>query len=248
MVRGRVAAGIGALAALAALVVAGCAGGGGGKALTPPKTTVAPYDTLRGEALWAVIPLRNESGTTQVDVMSMSDKLVAAVEQVEGVRALPLNRTLAAMRALEMQDVRSPGDARRVAQALGADGVLVGSITAYDPYLPLVGLSMALFPSAPAVAQGPVDPSRIAVAPTESRVLGGSVAADRPVSVVSEVYDARNHQVQMDVRAFAMGRTEPVSALGWERYLRSAVLFEEFAVFSGVERLVRQEWVRTAHP
>jgi len=244
----RVGAAVGRVAALAALLLAGCAGGGQGKPLTPPKTTVAPYDAVAGEPLWAVVPLRNETGTTQIDTLAISDKLVSAVEQAEGVRALPLNRTLAALRALGLADVRSPADARRIAQALGADGVLVGSITAYDPYHPVVGVSLALFPVAPPAARTPVDPARIALAPTESRVLGGTPNADRPVSVVSEVFDARNHQVQMDVRAYAVGRSEPASALGWERYLRSAVLFEEFAMFSGVERLIRQEWVRTAHP
>jgi hypothetical protein len=50
----------------------------------------------------------------------------------------------------------------------------------------------------------------------------------------------------MDVRSYAAGRTEPVSGLGWERYLRSAPLFEEFASFWVVDRLVSESWVRTA--
>lgn len=216
--------------------------------LTTPRTLTAPYDARDGEPVWAVVPLRNESGTTQVDVLGLSDKLVWAVEQVRGVRALPLNRTMAAMRALDLSAVRTPAEARRVAQALGADGVLVGSITAYDPYSPLVGVSLALFHVGPPSSPTRADPARLAAAPTESRVLPRAGAPDRAVAVVSEVFDGRNHQVQMEVRSYAAGRVEPLSALGWERYLRSASLFEEFAMFSGVERLIGQEWARVGEP
>jgi hypothetical protein len=234
--------------ALLSLVAWGCAGRPRDKPLTTPRSIVAPYDTARGEPVWAVLPLRNESGTTNADMLTMSDKLVWAVEQVRGVQALPLNRTIAAMRALDLPAVRSPAEARRIAHALGADAVLVGSITAYDPYHPVVGISLALFHASPPAAPYPTDASRIAAAPTESRVLPGVPAPERASALVSEVFDGRNHQVQMGVRAYAAGRTEPVSALGWERYLRSAALFEEFAIFSGVERLIGQEWTRLGRP
>ena len=52
------------IAALAGVVaVGGCANTP--KDIRPPSATVSPYDTSKGEVLWAVLPLRNESGTLQ---------------------------------------------------------------------------------------------------------------------------------------------------------------------------------------
>jgi len=218
---------------------------GGEPALTAPRTIVAPYDTSRGEVLWAVVPLRNESGTSLVDVGGMSDKLVAAVEQVEGVRCLPLNRTLQAMTVLGYSSLRTPADARSLAQAMGVDGVLVGSITAYDPYGPTLGLSLALYGRPGSMAQGrqPLDPRTLATKATETAPATWS-REEGPVAVVSQHLDAKNHQVQMDARAYAEGRLKGPSALGWRRYLASMDLFSDFGAYRAVDELIKQEWVR----
>jgi len=55
-----------------------------------------------------------------------------------------LNRTIAAMRALRMSDLKSPAEVRQLASELGVDGVIVGSITAWDPYdPPKLGIALA---------------------------------------------------------------------------------------------------------
>lgn len=231
------------LALLSALVASGC-GGPKGKPLTPPSVTVAPHDAASGEALWAVAPLRNESGTTALDELATTDRLVRAVDQVRGVRAVPLNRTLAAMRALGLERVGSQADAARLGRSLGVSAVVVGSVTAYDPYHPTVGLTLALFSESPPPAASRPDPSRIGLAPSDAGVLPEAGGRAVPVITVSETLDGRNHQVQMDVRSYAAGRTEPLSSLGWERHLRSAPLFEEFAAFWTVDRLVNETWIR----
>src|SRR5690606_19054749 len=89
--------------------------------------------------------LRNESGTSAVDQLAISDTLVATVTQARGLRALPLNRVLDAMAALEMAHPQTPADLDRLARTLGADGVIVGSITAYDPYEPIMGIALGLY-------------------------------------------------------------------------------------------------------
>lgn len=215
--------------------------------LVPPATIVAPYDTSLGQVLWAVVPPRNESGTTLVDPLVMGDKLVAAAAQIRGVIALPLNRTIDAMRALELAAVNSPDDARRLADELGVDGLIVGSITAYDPYEPVIGLSVALYARPGRLgppAHWEVDPRRLSTQPTEPPGLARGFA-QQPLGVVAEHLDAKNHQVQMDVRRYATGRHEAFSALGWRRYLASADLFAEFAAWHVMERLVELEWLRT---
>lgn len=215
--------------------------------LTAPKTIEAPYDTSRGEVLWAVAPLRNESGTKEVNIGEMSDLVVAAVEQVRGVRTVPLNRTIEAMRALELPALRTPSDARRLAQAMGVDGILVGSITAYDPYTPVLGISLALFARPGSLAdRGPnlLNPRKLQESPVDPGPAGSTQYSESPLVVVSEHLDAKNHQVLMDVQQYAVGRQSGRDSYGWERYTRSMVLYSEFAAFQAVDKLMRAEWIR----
>lgn len=239
-----------AVAVVVCVLAFGCARGDRDK-LTAPKPMLAPYDTVRGEALWGVVPLRNESGTSTVDVLDVSDKVVAAVAQVRGVRSVPVNRTIAAMRALKMTELVAPSDAARLAQEMGVDGLIVGSVTAWDPYRPTVGLALALYPRPGALNEkgpGGVDVDRLRFAPTDYQYFPRSSFADAPASVVSEFYDGANHQVLMDVRQYATGRHDPTSALGWRRYTASMPLFSEFAATQAVGRLVEHEWIRLARP
>lgn len=215
------------------------------QALTSPRTLTSPYDATAGEVLWAVVPLRNESGASHADELAMADKLVAAAEEAQGIRVVPLNRTIEAMRALGMRTVASPGDARRLATAMGVDAVLVGTITAYDPYTPRLGLALALFARPGAMAPTPVAmrPRDLSRSPTDGRPASPE-PPDRAIASASLHLDARNHQVQMDARDYAEGRIKGPSALGWRRYLASADLFADFAAYRGVEELLRSEWQR----
>jgi len=216
--------------------------------LLVPSTTTAPYDTSRGEPLLAVVPLRNESGTTAVDPLEISDKVVAAASQVLGVRTVPLNRTLAAMRALGLSDLASPAEARQLATQMGVDAIIVGSITAYDPYNPpKLGLALALYArpgSLTQLGEPLVDPRTLRYQPTEYQHFPRSNAPDAPASVISEYLDGKNQQVQSDLRNYANGRHDPSAALGWRRFLTSMDLYGEFAAWHGVHRLMDHEWLR----
>lgn len=215
--------------------------------LVAPRALVAPYDAAGGEVLWAVVPLANESGTSEADHSVVSDHLVAAIEEVQGLRCVPLNRTIAAMRGLKMDGLRGPGDVRRLAEAMGVDGVIVGAVTAYDPYTPVMGLSIALYarPGSMTRAGPDLDPHSLASRPTET---GGPRATlrDAPVATASENLDAKNHQVQMDLKSYATGRHDLPSALGWKRYTASMDLYTQFAAYHVVDRLLQSEWVRLA--
>lgn len=238
------------LVALAAVLLGGCAGDK--DRLTAPSEHIAPYDTSRGGPLWAVVPLRNESGTDAADSAAISDAVVGAVSQTRGLRALPLNRTLEAMRALGMQGIRDPTDIQKLAEAMGADGVIVGSITAYDPYEPVLGLSLALYArpgSLAARGTETIDTRKLTYQPTDYRFFPQSnFAGAGPASAASEHLDGKNQGVQMAVREYAAGRSDPGSALGWKRYLKSMSLFTEFAAWQTVGRLLDQEWLRLAAP
>lgn len=238
-----------AAAALGATIAStGCSSSGA--KLKAPEVLASPYDTSAGEVLWAVIPLRNESGTTLFDPSDVSDKVVAAAAQVRGVRVLPLNRTIAAMRSLKIASVSSPADARRLAQEMGVDGIVLGSISQYDPYdPPKLGLSLALYTRPGAMdrrGDARVDPRVLSVQPTDYNPFPGSSFTDAPASVVSEYLDGKNHQVLMDLKRYAEGRHDEHSALGWRRYLASMDLFSEFAAWRAVGGLLGHEWLRLA--
>jgi len=215
-----------------------------GPTLTPPEVLISPY---RAELspLWAVAPLRNESGTTTVDSLRVTDAIVAKVAEIKGISCLPLNRTIAAMRSLGMPSVESPADANRLMAALGADAIIVGTITAYDPYEPpKLGLSLALFGrGGPIGRTATVDPTTLQTAGSEAGSAGRAFSV-QPLSVTSQYLDALNHEVQMNVKRYAEGRQDQQSARGWQTYLTRMDLYTEFASWWTVYSLLQSERLR----
>ena len=217
--------------------------------LNPPDVLVAPYHAASGDVLWAVAPLANESGVSFVDTAMVADQIIHSVDQVRGLACLPLNRTLAAMRARGMTSVASPQDARALATALGVDGLIVGVIAAYDPYdPPKLGLKLALFARNPGVESASLDPLRLQISYTESDRRIATQYLTKPVATVSEHLDAANHEVQLEIRRYATGRHETESALGWKAIMASMDLYAQFASFVAVSRLIDQERIRLAQP
>jgi hypothetical protein len=235
----------GALAAL--MFVAGCAGHRG--ELQAPQVLVAPYNHVQGDVLWAVAPLANETGVSFLETGAIADQIVAKIDEVRGLSCLPLNRTLAAMRARGMRAITSPNDARVLADTLGVDGLIVGTITAYDPYdPPKLGLKLALFARNAGVETARMDPLRLQCSYTEQDRILAQQYLSKPVATVSEHFDGANHGVQMELRRYAHGRCEPDSALGWKSIMQSMDLYTQFAAYAAVSRLIDQERLRLGAP
>jgi hypothetical protein len=215
--------------------------------LTAPQPLVAPYDTRAGEVTWAVATPINESATSTVDPLQFGDSLCAAVEETRGLRCIPMNRTVMAMRELKLHAITTPAQARQLATLLGADAVLVTSITAYDPYTPEIGVAAALFARPGAMvpqAASHVDPRTLSRRTTESASAAPVSFGDRPASVISEHLDGRNHQVLLDLQTYACGRQQRDSALGWRNYLTSMPMYLNFAAYRTTQSLLDQEWIR----
>ncbi|MBL8999886.1 MAG: hypothetical protein JNK25_01970 [Phycisphaerae bacterium] len=228
-----------------AFLLAGCQGTPK-DALVPPQPTLAPYTGAR-EVTWAVVPPRNDSGASEVDTLAVGDALVAAAEQVRGVRCLPLNRTIEALRGLKMEAPQSAADARRLAQAMRVDAVLISTITAWDSYKPEIGIAAALFarPGALEVSPAATASSRdIQTSTTESSA--SFAASDAPLAMTSEHFDARNHQVLADLQTYATGRLKGPTALGWRSYASTSKRFTEFATYRTIQVLVQQEAMRVS--
>ena len=213
--------------------------------LVTPNVIQSPYDAAKGETLWAIAPLMNESGVSTIDTLAIADALAAAVSEVNGISALPVNRTLLAMNARQLKGIRTPREAQILAEAMKVQGVIVGSITAYDPYdPPKIGLTLALY-TTDVDTSTPVDPRQLSGAYSD-RNLPKSSFADAPSSVVSEHFDASNHNVLIALREFAYGRHDPNSALNWKRYTASMELYTEFAAYQCTRMLVQSERRRLA--
>ncbi len=230
----------------------GCETGDKRDRFAAPTAIVAPYDTSERDVVWAVLPPRNESGTSVVRTDIVGDELVAAVQQIRGVRCLPLNRSLEVARELGLEDgPRDSGDATRLAEALGVDGVIAASITAYDPYdPPIIGLALALYAKPGAMAETAsntdLDAFSLSMAFTDFGRFDGVRFGGDPVTTVSEHLDARDHAVLMTVKSFAEGRSDPTSAMRWRVYTASMELYTRFAAYHSVGRLIDQEWLRLA--
>jgi len=229
--------------ALLATLLAGC---NAEPRLQQPVTLQSPYPST-AEPLWAVAPLRNDSGASIADILRISDAVAAKVAEVRGLSVLPVNRTLAAMRALRLPAIDSPEDARRVAAVLGVDGLIVGSITAYDPYNPpKLGLTLALYGGEGTSTAPDIDPGVLTAAASESLPAASRTRAQPALATASVYLDAANHDVLARVQEYSQGRHDPRTALGWRGVLANMDLYTEFVAFDAVHALLRRESRRLA--
>ena len=238
-----------ALLLITTITTSGCAMSQDRDQMLPPGAIVSPYDTTSGDVLWAVIPPRNESGTSLANETDIGDAIVAAASGIRGIRCLPINRSLEAMRALGLtRGINSSGDAHNIAEYLGVDAVLAGSITAYDPYNPpVLGLALALYAKPGAMnnrSQTSLDSRALTMAFSDFGSYSGMNFAGEPVSVVSQHLSARDHGVLMAVKGFAEGRSDQNSALAWRVYTASMELYTQFAAHQTLGRLIDEEWLR----
>ena len=244
--RARTGAAFAAAMLLALMILSGCTPK---EILHQPDVLVSPYKASGGDVLWAVTPLANESGVSFVDTARIADDLVNSIDEVRGLSCLPMNRTLGLMRARGIRAVTSPQEARALANALGVDGLIVGTITAYDPYdPPKIGLKLALFARNPGVNSPDMDPLCLQVAYTEFDQKLASQYLTKPVAALSEHLDGANHEVEMQLRRYAEGRHDPDCALGWKSIMASMELYTRFAAFISVSRLIEQEHQRVSPP
>lgn len=204
----------------------------------------APYPA---DKLWAVAPLSNESGVSMVDTLHYSDLLAEQVAEIDGVDVLPVQRVLEAYRALDIAEVRSPGEAVALARLLGADGVIAGVIYSFDPYTPpRVGMTLQLY--ARALDPGESDPGgevmrKLEAAPSANNweALPGLLRSSQPVASVSRMYDASDNAERERLRYYAQGRGGRESALGWERFLIDMDLYMQYVYRRQLEQLLQQE-------
>ncbi len=229
------------LALLAAALLPAALGLGGCTTVrAKPVVLQAPYPT---ERVWAVVPFANETGVSTVDGMAMADRFVAEIEEVDGLRCLPLNRTLAAMRSLGMTTVRDLQQASTLMRTLQADGLVLGSVTDWDPDTPLrVGLAVEVLSAGDGNDARALDLAELTMPTSES--TGGAARATAQISQASRLVDGRNNETLDDLERYARGRSNPDSALGAKAYEMRIDLFSRYGAFAVVRELLEQEAAR----
>jgi len=188
---------------------------------------------------FAVAPVLNYSGEFELDPIKVADLLASELSCVQGVSVLPVNRVVAFLATQSKDQIESPAHALAVAEAVGADAILVAGITEYDAYTPTVGLALQMYtvprPSLPAF--DPVLASRVAQPLTFAEMAD----ALTPVGQVQIVYNGAHAHVVDAVRNYAKDRTECQNPFGWRQYLKVQTLFLRFCWYDAVDRLMAQQ-------
>jgi len=212
-------------------------------------TVRAPYPARQ---VFAVAPLRNESGSRYADGVRLADKLTQRLALVRGIDTLPVNRVLSAMNALGMQRVASKTDALQLRQVLGVDALVVGTITAYDPYNPpKLGLNLELYLDARFAWQGSeLDTRKLSSAATDRPAVAGDFAIrTQPVTAIAGYYDAADPNVQDLLAAYVAERGPNASdGVTLRRHNISIDLYSEFVSYQLTSQLLFAERLRLRRP
>ncbi len=171
--------------------------------------------------VWALAPAINLSGEQGPDPLLQADLVYQQLQQVRGLTVVPVNRVVEVYAGLRLDNVKSAEQAYLVCDLLGCDGLVVPTITAYDPYdPPKLGASLQLFRKPPSYARSEtIDPRELA----RAAALPPGQSLPRQPGFVQAVgmYDAANGSVRQAVFQYAQGRHDPVSPMGQREYLVS---------------------------
>jgi hypothetical protein len=194
----------------------------------------------RRAQVWAVAPAVDLSGQREVDAILQADLLYQQLQTVRGVTAVPVNRTAEVYASLGIVKVQSAEQAAIVCEMLGCDGLVVPTVTAYDPYNPpKFGASLQLFSgrraAAPAAGIDPREMTRRA-APVDDEALPAAGAGAFRQAV--GMFDAANGSVRDAVHAYALGRNDPLGPMGAKEYLASMDRYCGFAYHELIGELI----------
>jgi hypothetical protein len=201
--------------------------------------------TTKRRQVWAVAPVLNLSGERGVDPLLQADLVYQQLQQVRGVTAIPVNRVAEVYVALRIDRIATPEQAALVCDLLGCDGLIVPSVTIYDPYNPpKFGATVNLFIKPGAFARGAnVDPRELARRATPQQ---GDPIPTGNGDVVQAVgmFDATNGTVRERLAAYASGRTDPVGPLGQKEYSVKMERYCGFAYSELIEQLIASPKLR----
>jgi hypothetical protein len=189
---------------------------------------------------WAVAPAVNLSGQQEVDPLLHGDLVFQQLQQVRGLTVIPVNRVAEVYVSLGIDRLQNEQQAAVVCEALGADGLVVPTVTIYDAYNPpKLGAALQLFkPQGAVTAKAGLSPREIARQAAPSRDEPPPVAV-RFVQVVG-MFDAANGSTRSDLQYYAAGRFEPKGPLGVKEYLVNMDRYCGFVYHSLIRELLKK--------
>lgn len=203
----------------------------------PPK----PYGTEdrtewpgRNRAIWAIAPAIDLSGAIAVDPLLQADLVYQQLQAVDGITVIPVNRVIEVFASLGIDRVQSEEQASLVCELLGCDGLVVPTVTAYDPYAPpKFGASLQLFKRQAAGSGDARSRSRDAQPKDEA-------LPTRPAFVQSVgMFDSANGTVRQGVLDYAHGRQDPNGPLAEKEYFVSMDRYCGFVYHSLIVDLIK---------
>jgi hypothetical protein len=201
--------------------------------------------TTQRRQVWAVAPALNLSGERGVDPLLQADLVFQQLQQVRGVTAVPVNRVAEVYVALRIDRIATPEQAALICDLLGCDGLIVPTVTIFDPYNPpKFGGSVQLFIKPGAFARGPnLDPRDLARRATPQQ---GDPIPTGNGDVVQAVgmFDAANGTVRDRLAAYASGRNDPVGPLGQKEYYVKMERYCGFAYSELIKQLIASPKLR----
>lgn len=158
--------------------------------------------------VWAVAPVINDSGQKNVDPILQADLIYQQLQQVEGLTVIPVNRVVEIYTSLRLEKVQSAEQAAIVCELLGADALLIGTVTIYDPYdPPKMAASLTLIPRG-----GYQRPINVDIRELVRRATPATMSASTAGAGFAQVvgmFDAANGSVRAEVTRYAQGRSDP---------------------------------------
>lgn len=189
--------------------------------------------------VWAVAPAVNLSGQT-VDPLIQADDLFEQLQQVHGLTVIPVNRVAEIFAALHIAKVQSPEQAALICEQLGCDGLIVPTITIFDPYdPPKLGAALQIFEKQKISIPPNVDVHELSrdATPPPAAVLPS--AKDAGFKQAVGIFDATNGTVRERLERYALGRNDPLGPLGEREYLLNMDRYSGFVYHELICDLLR---------
>ena len=212
-----------------------------------PKRPAAKRSPYPGPRVLALTLAANQSGVETLEPRAVTEAFFSELQQVRGFQIVPVNRTLAAMAALELDRLSSPAQAMQLAEALGADGIIATAVTQYDPYFPPhVGLIVQLYDRQSRLSgTGPrtrdLDPIELTRQPRPFEIEPSD--APSPTTTVVRIVDVDQDEVVAAVQRYAADRSGRDRPAGWKNYTRGRN-FLRFAAHEMIAQLLDLEQAR----
>ena len=203
------------------LIVIGLVAIGGGCVQHDPKYGVETptMSPLTRKQTWAVAPMVNLSGQKSADSILQADLVFQQLQQVDGLIVVPVNRVIEVMLSLHIDKINSEQHAQLICELLGCDGLIVPTITIYDPYNPpKLGAALQLFVRSPASLTKQANFNLREFARQPSAKSAAATSGGSMLQVVG-MFDSQNGSVRTALERYAKGRNDPMGPMGAREYL-----------------------------